>query len=255
VIAVGIAYAELGWPVLPLEERGKRPNGRLVRHGLQNATTDCSVIKGWWRAAPNSNIGIATGRGLLVLDEDGDIGADSRAALERKHGQLPDTPRSVTGGGGGHWYFSVDRHVANSAGQLAPGLDVRGDGGYVVAAPSVHSSGRTYEWDLAPGDVPIAPAPAWLLRLLEAPRRSGSAPAEKWRLLVTGVQEGQRNDTAARLCGHLLGKGIDPHVAHELVVAWDAQRNRPPLGRDEITKVCESIAARELRKREQCGRA
>ena len=93
--------------------------------------------------------------------------------------------------------------------------------------------------------------PDWLLALAASPRNGThrARPASEWLRLVQGVAEGQRNDATARLCGHLLARHIHPHVALELIVAWDATRNRPPLGRTEITRVCESIAAAELRKK------
>ena len=256
MIAPAHAYAEFDWPVLPLEPGGKRPHGQLAPHGLHSASTDPATVLACWRRAPTANIGVRTGGGLVVLDVDDDVGADSLAALEREHGELPETVRAKTGGGGAHYYLSAKQRVPCSAGQLAPGLDVRGDGGYVVAPPSIHHSGRTYEWDVAPGEGSIAPLPDWLGRLLMPPGPRQAKPVAYWRQLVQGVKEGGRNDATARLFGYLLSRrAMDPHVALELVVAWDSQRNRPPLGRTEVTRTCESIARRELAKGNGCVRA
>src|SRR5262245_64327499 len=112
-----------------------------------------------------ADIGIVTGGGLLVVDVDPRHDGDaSLADLERVHGPLPDTPRGRTGGGGLHVYFAVDQAVGNCT-NLAPGIDLRGEGGYVVAPPSLHASGRRYVWELgaSPDDVPLALAPRWLL--------------------------------------------------------------------------------------------
>ncbi len=256
MIAYAHAYAQGGWHVFALEVRGKRPHGRLAPRGLHSATKDLSAVTELWRSEPSANIGVRTGSGFMVLDVDDDVGADALAILEREHGELPDTVRAVTGGGGAHYYFAAKHRVPCSAGQLAPGLDVRGDGGYVVAPPSIHHSGRTYEWDVAPGEGSIAPLPDWLGRLLMPPGPRQAKPVAYWRQLVQGVKEGGRNDATARLFGYLLSRrAMDPHVALELVVAWDSQRNRPPLGRTEVTRTCESIARRELAKGNGCVRA
>ena len=111
-------------------------------------TSDSGLIEGWWRSHRDANVGVATGRGsgLLVLDVDGDAGADALHALEREHGELPRTASVKTPGGGSHYYF---RHPAEpirgSAGKLGPGLDIRADDGYVIAPPSRGQNGRRYE--------------------------------------------------------------------------------------------------------------
>lgn len=254
MIAHAIALASLGFAVFPVEAGGKRPNGRLVRNGVHQATTDVNVVRGWWTAVPEANIGIRTGMGRMVIDVDGDEGADSLADLERQWGELPETIRAVTPRGM-HYFFVAPGTVPCSVGRVAPGIDIRGDGGYVVAPPSRHTSGRAYEWDVAPGEDAAAPLPEWLAPLVVPTPPQRRQPSSRWLELLRGVPEGQRNDTAARLCGHLLGKGIDPLVALELVVSWDGQHNRPPLGRDEVVRVCESIARRELAKRGRRVRA
>jgi hypothetical protein len=156
--------------VFPCEPGGKRP---LTYSGFWDASADPRRIEAWWRRWPDANLGVPTGErsGLLVLDIDpGADGTESLAALERVHGPLPGTARARTGGGGVHVYFRypAGEEVRNSAGRLGPGLDVRGEGGYVVVPPSRTRS--AYEWlDRAP------PAdPAWLLMCLrEQPSRSG----------------------------------------------------------------------------------
>ncbi len=112
----------------------KHPLPRLAPNGLRSASLSEAKVRHWWYVVPQANVGLVTGD-VIVLDVDPRHGGDcSLEALERQHGELPPTWRALTGGGGLHIYFSppaVD--IPNSVGVLAPGLDVRGDGGYVVA--------------------------------------------------------------------------------------------------------------------------
>ena len=110
-------------------------------------------------------------RGLIVLDVDGEDGAESLHQLERQHGELPETARCVTGSGGAHYYFRGS--ARNSVGKIGAGLDIRADGGYVVAPPSPHLNGRSYEWDLPPEDAELpGPRPA-AQRRRRTPQRAG----------------------------------------------------------------------------------
>lgn len=140
--------------------------------------------------------------------------------------------------------------VRNSAGKIAPGVDVRGDGGYVLVPPSVHPSGRRYAWSVdSAGE--FASAPDWLISQVS---RSGSeklnAPQTEWRSLATeGVDEGQRDNAVTRLCGYLLRRHVDPIVALEMLQLWNASHCRPPLPDDDIERIVGSIAGREIKRR------
>jgi hypothetical protein len=156
--------------VFPCEPGGKAP---LTYSGFWDATMDARRIKAWWNRWPYANVGVPTGErsGLLILDVDPrDDGLESLAALERTGGPLPATAKTRTGGGGVHVFFRypAGERVRNSTGRLGPGLDVRGEGGYVVVPPS--RTRGAYEWlDSSP-----ASGPAWLLGCLrELPSRSG----------------------------------------------------------------------------------
>jgi hypothetical protein len=125
---------------------------------------------------------------------------------------------------------------------LRAGIDLRGDGGCVVAPPSVHSSGRRYAWitGRSPEEVPLAPLPHWLQDAAGATRKGH--PLAHWRSLVReGVEEGQRNASLASLSGHLLKRDVDPEVVLELLLAWNRVRCRPPLDDGEVAAVVESI--------------
>lgn len=234
---------------------GKHPIGALVPHGVTDATTNPQTIERWFNKAPFANVGLATGR-TVVLDVDPRHGGDaSLEALETTHGAFPETTRALTGGGGWHILFRAPEgvEVRNSAGKLGPGLDIRGTGGYVVAPPSLHASGRRYEWsvDHHPDEVPPVEMPAWLVTALAEPATGGTGrgPSE-WRKLVSeGVLEGGRNPAIAALTGHLLRRYVDPVVAYELVQAWNATRCQPPLDPAEVDKIVLSITRTEFKRR------
>jgi len=132
--------ADKGIPVFPCEAGGKDP---LTKHGFKDATTSKSKITAWWNRWQEANIGVPTGArsGFWVLDVDADKGGfESLAALLATHGELPHTATVRTGGGGRHYYFKYPQDgtvIPNSAGKLGRGLDVRGEGGYVLVPPSV----------------------------------------------------------------------------------------------------------------------
>lgn len=171
IMDAALAYAARGWRVFPIyritqgacscgkptcSSPGKHPR---IRSWQTKATTDRAQILGWWRRWSQSNIGVATGAesGIVVVDVDPRHGGN--ASLAKLN--LPDTYAVSTGGGGRHLYFKhPGLEVANSAGTIALGIDIRGDGGYVVAAPSNHASGERYA---VLADVPLVALPSQLL--------------------------------------------------------------------------------------------
>jgi hypothetical protein len=277
MLAAALDYAGRGWAVFPVHSAtagrcscgnpacgspGKHPR---TPNGLKAAAKGGPEhIRAWWNPDrwPTANVAIATGEtsGFFVLDIDPrHSGDEALRELERQHGELPATVRSLTGGNGQHILF---RHVpgfGNSAGKVGPGLDIKTDGGYVVAPPSMHISGRRYAWsvDHHPDDVPIAEAPAWLVSLATT---GGAAPKctppeasspERWiEALSQEHPEGERKRTLTRLVGHLLRRGVDPYVVLEVAKIWDHARCKPPLDTTEVTRVVNSICLREAQRRE-----
>jgi hypothetical protein len=158
VLAAALEYASRGWQVIPLKPRAKNPTV-----SFSEATANPAKLRRWFGQDFPYNIGILTGivSGVFVLDIDGSNGAFSLAVLERKHGSLPRTLISWTSSGC-HFWFKCNGPIKTSVGQIAPGIDIRGDGGLVVAPPSIHETGAIYRWS----DGPIAPAPAWLIELI-----------------------------------------------------------------------------------------
>lgn len=174
-----IGYAKLGLLVFTLLPRSKNPYGGS--HGVNDATKHCGRIRHWWTQTPDANVAIRTGAcsGIFAIDVDPRHGGDKTlAALEAKHGALPETVTARTGGGGRHLLFKHPgwRVKNNNSGKVGHGIDVKGDGGYIVAPPSIHETGVEYQWERAPADVPVAEAPPWLLNLVA--RRCGTEDTE-----------------------------------------------------------------------------
>jgi putative DNA primase/helicase len=162
MLAAAFAYIEAKLPVFPLhypigngacscgdgtcEKVGKHP---MTPHGLKDATIDRLIVEKWWTAKPLANLGMPIGStsGLVVIDVDvRHQGVESLKVLEQKIGALPPTLVSLTGGGFHYFYKYPGVAVKSGVAVLGPGIDVRGDGGYVVVPPSLHASGKRYEW-------------------------------------------------------------------------------------------------------------
>ena len=169
-----IKLAELGIRVIPIKPGEKRPP---MSQWQDKASNDIHVVNDWWTSQYSGyGIGIATGQTkhgrIFVLDVDDREeykGSDTLHDLQEKYGQLPETVTAITGTGGQHLYFYCDEDIRNDAGsRLGVGLDIRGTGGQVLAAPTIHPNGRTYQWEhgLSPHERKPAKAPDWLVKLL-----------------------------------------------------------------------------------------
>ena len=247
-------YLAKGWAVIPVEPCGKRP---LVKWEVyQQARPGRTTLADWLERWPKANLGIVTGvvSGLVVVDVDPRHGgSDSLTELEQRHGRLPATLEVVTGGGGRHLYFRHPGPITFNRAGFAQGLDLRGDGGYVVAPPSIHASGRRYVWmdwkeDGAPTGASLSLPPRWLLDQASGGAQPVGHPAGYWRSLTRqGVTEGERNSAIASLSGHLFWRGVDREVITELLLCWNRQRCRPPLQDDEVIRTVQSIERTHLR--------
>ena len=237
-----LSLSHSGWSVIPLKPKSKEP---LIpwRELQRRRLTEREIIEIFERH-PDANVGVITGKvsQLLVLD------ADSPSVVKRLGSPL--TPIAETSRGR-HYYFQLPDARIRSITHIADGLDLRAEGGYVVTPPSLHPTGKRYEWVIPPkGLDPLgpepAPPPAWLLELISK-RRAHSRPV---REIIYGVHEGERNVSATALAGKLLGclPTEDWWVAWELLKSWNAQ-NKPPLPERELRQVFDSIARRELQKR------
>src|SRR5438094_123636 len=185
-LASALHCSRRGWQVLPIYEIG--PDGRCAcggqpkckpgkhprtPHGFYDATTEETRIVEWWTRWPNANVAIRTGAGNGVLDEDPRNGGDeTRVALEREYGALPDTVRAKTGGGGAHYFFRYPLHLGIQSREIGPGFEIKAEGGYVLVHESNHVSGGFYAWDAGahPDETSVAPMPKWILQRLQAQR-------------------------------------------------------------------------------------
>lgn len=240
-----LAYHRHGWAVIPSAERGKRPivRWRVYQDGMPSE----KAVRQWFKRWPKANLSVVTGTisGIVVLDVDPKNGGkQSLAELEARHGPLEKTVEALTGGGGRHIYFAHPGFEVRNRAGFAPGLDLRGDGGVIIVPPSIHPSGKPYEWVAGrrPGQCPLARLPVWLLE----PRFGADGPAGHslayWRSLIReGIGEGRRNVTIASFAGHLLWHEVDPDVVMELMLAWNRTRCRPPLDDDEVIRTVRSI--------------
>jgi hypothetical protein len=220
-------------------------------HGSLDATCDAGQVKEWWSEFPAANVAIVTGARsrLFVIDLDGE---DAAAALNTI-GDLPHTLVSITPRPGRHLFFRLPTGVTvrNSAGQLAPGIDTRGEGGFVVVAPSIGANGVRYRWENAGST--LANPPQWLLDRLTAARSNcnghGTQP-EEWRALVQDtIPEGTRDSTLTRIAGHLLRRYVDPFVVLAVIESLNTTHCAPPLPCADVRRIVNSVCGLERRRR------
>ncbi len=240
LLRAALAYAKRGYPVFPCRPGGKEP---LTRRGFKDATTDRSRVHAWWTRWPGANIGIPTGEasGLLVLDE------DRTGALSELPGELPKTTTARTGGGGLHmlYRYPAGEEIRNSASKLGAGIDVRGEGGYVIAPPS-RTTGP-YEWIER---LPLADTPAWLLEALRKPPvPSGKSKGERGPTPIKTagekIPDGCRNSTLTSIAGQLHDGTRDLERLTADLRGINDSRCVPPLPEGEVEKVAASIFKRE----------
>jgi hypothetical protein len=199
--AAALKIAAFPFRVFPLP--AGRKAARLPKWNVL-ATTDKKQVEAWWASGSTSNIAIATGRGLLVLDEDPRHGSQrSIQQLQESHGALPETRTARTPSGGQHHYFRVpsDREVPNSTSKLGAGLDIRGDGGYVVAPPSVlaaveKQTAGAYTWE---NKAPIADAPEWLIALATKKRQTETSANGVTTVALSSISGEQLEDLQSAL--------------------------------------------------------
>lgn len=247
-----LSYAELGWHVFPIHTPS--PNGTCDCHkqcsspgkhprninGLNGATIDPEKIRYWWGMWPHANIAVATGAksGFVVLDIDTRHGGrESMKELVDKHGLFPERIYQRTGGGGWHVLFKHPGiRIGNVQGtdRLGKGIDVRGDGGYIVVSPSLHVSGKRYEWGTDHTDLPETPN--WLIEILRRPEPSYQYSS------VADIPSGARNNTLTKIAGALRRKGLSEAAICAALKVENRGRCVPPLDDVDIERIAKSIA-------------
>lgn len=236
MLDAALAYQERGWSVIPISPSSKTPLVSWTEY--QNRIATPQEINEWWRKNPNANIGIVTGRvsNLVVIDIDSRKGATPHGIVA----QNPSNFIAKTGGGGFHLYYSRPdaENVPNRVDKS--GIDIRGDGGYVVAPPSIHPSGTQYDWLKAGDDYPLTQAPAFVVN----GRPSDIKTATKDEMWLTeamqGVGYGARNDIAARLTGYYISKKMPRDVILNILENWN-EKNTPPLPLSELQTTVDSV--------------
>ena len=239
LLDTAIEYASKGLAVFPLSPRAKTP---LTKHGVHEATTNFDTIEEWWKKHPTANIGIACGRvsgGLLVVDVDrkanGIDGFDTLHDWEAENGELPETVMSITGTGGAHLLFRVNQVEKNRVG-IIDGIDIRSDGGYIVAPPSVHPNGKTYEWEYSLDDYEIATANDSLVKLLSVGKRADTTRFSS----PDRIPEGERNRTLYLTACSLQARGLADASILEACLKENEEKCDPPLEEDEVVRTVNS---------------
>lgn len=254
MIDKAIEYADRGWKVFPLHTTknaacscGNPKCTSAAKHPrIKEWQKDCSnqsgVIKDWWSKWPDANIGLATGSasGFFVLDIDPRHGGkESLQDLVKKNGIFPKTLVSNTGGGGYHLLFKEPSIKVTNRTNVLPGIDVRGEGGYIVAPPSFHQSGMQYSWTKDFNQCEINEAPGWLLELF---MRTSKAYSHSQFQSAGAIQEGGRNNFLTKEAGKLRRLGLDQMQLLTKLREINFARCAPPLDDNELAAICASVA-------------
>lgn len=242
-----LEYIKLGFGVFPLGARSKKP---ATAHGVNDWTDNPEDTRAYWLEHPDANIGIACGApsgGLLVLDfdvKDTHSGLDTLKSWETVHGALPETAEAITGGGGRHLLFRTDRTGIHPSTNAELGVDVRCDGSYIVAPPSVHPSGELYEWWAAPEDVGVATADGSVYDFLDHVQRNGgrdeTGPQSDYFVLPDKIRKGERNDVLFRLACSLRSKGRSDEEIMNNVIGANITRCTQPLDSADVMRIVRS---------------
>lgn len=239
-----LKYAKMGLAVFPVRQN-KAP---YTPNGCKDAKTSERSIKSWWKRWPDANIGIATGSisgGIIVIDVDIDeekcvYGDESLRDWEKEHGDLPDTWRAITGRGGYHIYYRSDEKVSNATG-IYSGIDIRGEGGYVIAPPSVHQNGNNYQWEIAPDDMDIHFADQQVMDFIHKTKKEEDKPHFT---LPDVIPVGKRNDILFRFGCSLQAKGKkDDYIRQALIDA--NKRCEEELEDKELETIIKSALSKE----------
>ena len=246
-----LLYSELGYAVFPLNPRSKAP---ATDHGFKDATRDQKQILEWWSRNPHYNIGLPTGRlnGIVVLDLDS---LDAFADIEQEFGKLPETPHQITGRGL-QFFFQCARGMRSRTG-FRPLVDIKADDGYVVVAPSIHPTGKKYEWEAFYNikETPLAPLPNFLSHLGKGSTEDYETWLTNWNEVLLGlgggIGEGMRNDAIYRISKHLLRRYVDEAIVRHILLSLNQTRFNPPLPEEEVLLTLDSASKREKRRRQE----
>lgn len=206
--------------------------------GHESVTT----IEAWYRNYQDANLGVITGKesGVIVLDIDPKHGGfESLKAAEERYEELPETPTVITGSGGRHFYFKhPGGKIGNRAGLFGGGVDIRGDGGFVVAPHSKHINGR-YEWEISPMEMPFSDLPQWLYREIQQEAAKPSAAQQVTGEIMMG--EGGRDNWLTSMAGTLRKRGIGVDAIARCVWVLSKYHCDPPVTQDDAVRIAKSV--------------
>lgn len=251
-------YVERGLAIIPLGVGKKEP---VTKSGLNDWTDNPGQIDVWWgqgehagkRGNPRYNIGMACGQvsgGIIAIDldchSDEANGLDYLRDWEVEHGKLPETWTQITGSGGKQLFYRAGQDIRNSAnGDI--GVDVRGNGGYVVLPPSLHPCGDCYEWSISPDDMDVADADDKVYDFIRAVSKTKKR-SDGWNAEKTGIPSEiteNRNETLFSLGRSFLSRGSGHDEVATLIRSLNATICRPPLPDVEVEKLIGSINSKE----------
>lgn len=248
MLQYALKYAQKGFAVFPVKERGKVP---IIKNWQNDASKDPNQINKWWNAYPNANIGIATGTksNLIVIDidQDEDKGKDGLASIkewEQANGELPETAEVLTGRGGVHKYYRLcDARIKNAV-NIIDSVDIRNEGGYVVAPPSIHENGRCYEWEAMHDidEIEIARADSTVLNLCMHNFKQKStfdytAPIPEHKGLQKAItEEGGRTAYLVEWIGKHVKNGYSEELIKDMIRQENDLMCKPSLSETELQK-------------------
>ena len=246
-----VRYAELGFYVFPLNPKSKEP---ATDHGFKDASNVPETVRAWWIKNPDYNIGIAAGHGLVIIDvdnkpEEGKYGTDVLRDWERQHGEFIPTWTVLTGTGGLHYWFHTNDNFTNTT-NLLGAIDIRSDGAYVVAPPSIHPNGTAYEWEASgdPDEVQMADLKGSAFDLIKDfdVKRKCSKKSKTQYKEYSKIKKGERQTALMSLAGTLKNLNMTDNSIMEAIRAENNEKCDPPFTEEELEKTIFKFLTRDI---------
>lgn len=242
-------YIDAGLAIIPLKAQSKAP---ATKHGLNDWSVDAEGAKEYFEDNPTANIGIVCGQpshGVIVIDLDdheGVNGIESLRDWETANGKLPETVTALTGSGGKHLLYKCHSGVQPSVNK-ALGVDIRGDGSYIVAPPSIHPNGEVYEWIVSLDDMPITEANDTVYAFINYVQRginlNSKAEVERFEL-PEEITKGERDNVLYKYACSLRARNLSESEILAMLTAINSTRVKPPLEPYAIQRIVRSASSK-----------